>query len=70
MCPYMPNEERLRTQYRKVTACRSWPYDKGVKNLSTHAKESKARRRREWVQSCVIVSYDKFGSLGDVGVIV
>jgi hypothetical protein len=40
------------------------------KDLSTHAKESiSLQKKREWAQSHVIVSYDKCGSLGDVGII-
>ena len=40
-------------------------------DLSTHAKESiSLQKASEWAHSRVIVSYDKCGSLGDVGVIV
>jgi hypothetical protein len=39
------------------------------KDLSTHAKESiSLLKASEWAQSHVAVSYDKCGSLGDVGV--
>jgi hypothetical protein len=40
-------------------------------DLSTHAKESiSLQKANGWAQSHVFVSYGKFGSLGDVGVIV
>jgi len=44
-------------------------------DLSTHAKESMSlleslQKASEWAQSHVIVSYDKCGSLGDVGITV
>jgi hypothetical protein len=45
------------------------------RDLSTHAKESissleSLQKASEWAQSHVIVSYNKCGSLGNVGVIV
>jgi hypothetical protein len=40
-------------------------------DLSTHANESiSLQKASEWALSHVIVSYDKCGSLGNVGVIV
>jgi hypothetical protein len=44
-------------------------------DLSTHARESKSsleslQKASEWAQSHVILSYDKRGCLGDMGVIV
>jgi hypothetical protein len=46
-----------------------------LQDLSTNAKESissleSLQKASEWAQSHVIVSYDKCGSLGNVGVIV
>jgi hypothetical protein len=45
------------------------------KDISTHSKDSisslkSLQKASEWAQSHVIVSYDKYGSLGDVGVII
>jgi len=46
------------------------PKTRVPQDLSTHAKESiSPQKASEWAQSNVIVSYDKCGSLCDVGVI-
>ena len=47
------------------------PKTRAPQDLSTHAQVSiSLQKASEWAQSHVIVSYDKCGSLGDVGVVV
>jgi hypothetical protein len=47
------------------------PKTRVPQDLSTHARESiSLQKASEWAQSHIIVSDDKCGSLGDVGVIV
>jgi hypothetical protein len=68
---FTPIEERLRSRYRKVTACRSLPQDLVSQDLSNHAKEPMSLQKAgEWALSHVIVSNDKCGSLGNVDIIV
>ena len=69
---HMPKEGRLGTRYRKVTSYRSQPQDQGATG-SQHPRQGVDSiclpMAIEWAQSHVVVSYGKFGSLDNVGVI-